>query len=67
MDDLELRQRLESLEKQIAEAHALAKRLYRILFWTVVISIALFVLPLIGLMFEIPNLINTYGQIGTIQ
>ncbi|HUO50456.1 MAG TPA: hypothetical protein VMU25_02760 [Candidatus Paceibacterota bacterium] len=67
MDDQELRQRLETMEKQMAEVYAMAKRLYRIIFWTVVVSIAVFVLPLIGLMFEIPSLINTYAQIGNIQ
>jgi len=63
----ELRQKLEKMEKQMDEVYAMARRLYRIIFWTVVISIVLFIVPLIGLMFEIPSLLNTYSTIGNIQ
>lgn len=64
--DPELRQKLEKMEKQMDEVYAMARRLYRMIFWTVVISIVLFVVPLIGLFFEIPSLINTYSTIGNI-
>ncbi len=64
--DPELRERMEKMEKQMDEVYALAKRLYRIIFWTVIASILLFVVPLIGLFFEIPSLINTYANIGNI-
>jgi hypothetical protein len=64
--DPELDKRLTVMEQQMSEVHALAKRLYRIIFWTVVLSVLLFVVPLIGLLFEIPNLVNTYTTIGNI-
>jgi len=69
MDD-ELSARLAAVEKQMAEVYAMAQKLYKLIYWTVVASIiatVLFVLlPLIGLLFEIPNFINTYGNIDTI-
>jgi hypothetical protein len=65
--DEETRRKLEAMEKQMAEVYAMARRLYRIIVWTVVVSVVLFVVPLIGLMFEIPSLINTYATIGNIQ
>ena len=45
----------------------MATRLYRIIVWTIIVSVIVFVVPLIGLMFEIPSLVNTYSQIGAIQ
>ncbi|HEV3244784.1 MAG TPA: hypothetical protein VG102_00310 [Candidatus Paceibacterota bacterium] len=66
MEDQELRQRLETMEKQVAEAYGMARKLYRLIFWTIIVSIILFVVPLIGLFFEIPNLISTYSTIGNI-
>ncbi|HTR18465.1 MAG TPA: hypothetical protein VMH91_00575 [Candidatus Paceibacterota bacterium] len=65
--DEETKQRLERMEQQMAEVYAMARRLYRIILWTVIVSVILFVVPLIGLLFEIPSLINTYATIGNIQ
>jgi hypothetical protein len=65
--DEEMRQKLETMEKQMTEVYAMARRLYRIIVWTVVVSFVLFVVPLIGLAFEMPSLINTYSTIGNIQ
>jgi len=67
MMDEETKQRLERMEQQMAEVYAMARRLYRIILWTVIVSVILFVVPLIGLLFEIPSLINTYATIGNIQ
>lgn len=64
--DPELRQKLETMEKQMDEVYAMARRLYRMIFWTVIASIVLFVVPLIGLFFEVPSLINTYSTIDNI-
>ena len=64
--DEEMRQKLDAMEKQMAEVYAMAHRLYRIIFWTVIASVVLFVVPLIGLFFEIPSLINTYANISNI-
>lgn len=34
--------------------------------WTMIITVALFVLPLIGLMFAIPSFLSQYSQIQTL-
>ena len=65
--DEETKQRLERMEKQMEEVYAMARRLYRIILWAVIVSVVIFVVPLIGLMFEIPSLINTYANINSIQ
>ena len=65
MDDVELRQRLDTLEKKINDAFVAADKTRKYMMWTGIISLALFVLPLIGLLFALPQFINTYSQIGS--
>ena len=61
MDQLEskitlLEQKMDSLQQSI-------DRLRKIFFWILIISVALFVLPLIGLFFVIPQFLSVYGNI----
>jgi hypothetical protein len=66
----EFRQKIEAMEKQMAEVYALSQRLYKLIYWTIVgtiiATVLFFVIPLIGLAIEIPNFLNTYSNIGTI-
>ena len=61
MDKLELK--IDSLGKKIDELQGSINNLKRIFFWTLVVSIALFVLPLVGLMFAIPQFLSIYNEI----
>ena len=63
MDD-ELRTRLDMLEKKVDAAYAAAEKVRKYLFWTGVVTIALIVVPSIGLMFAVPSLISTYSSLG---
>lgn len=53
----------EELEKKIDKLQHSIDRLNKIFFWTLVITVVLFVLPLIGLIFAIPKFLSTYGDI----
>ena len=64
MDDIELRKRFDDIEKKLDDTFRAADKARKYLMWTGIITIALFVLPLIGLMFAIPSFISTYTQIG---
>lgn len=64
MEDSELRQRLDALEAKIELAYAASEKVRKYLFWTGVVTIALIVLPSIGLMFAIPSFLSSYGNIG---
>ncbi len=66
MEDTELRQRLDALDKKINDAFVAADKTRKYMMWAGIISIALFVLPLIGLAFAIPSFISTYSQLGGI-
>ena len=63
MDD-ELRARLDTLEKKVDAAYTAADKARKYLFWTGVVTIALVVLPAIGLIFAIPSMVATYASMG---
>lgn len=63
MED-ELRQRLDALEKKIDAIYVSAEKTRKYILWTVMITVALVVLPMLGLVFVIPSFISTYSQMG---
>ncbi len=65
--DPELRQKLAILEQKIDAAYTAAEKTRKYLMWAGIISIALIVLPLIGLIFAIPSFIATYSQLGNLS
>lgn len=60
MIDPELSARLDALEAKVEQAYKAAESTRKYLFWTGVITVALIVLPLIGLAFAIPSFITNY-------
>ena len=60
MIDPELSARLDVLEKKVDAAYTASEKVRKYLFWTGVVTIVLFVLPLIGLVFAIPQFIGSY-------
>ncbi len=67
MEDQELRLRLDAFEKKINAVFVSAEKTRKYILWTGIITLALFVLPLIGLVFVIPSFISSYAQIGGLQ
>jgi hypothetical protein len=61
MDD-ELRQALAEERKRIEDIYISVEKTRKYFLWTLIITVALFVLPLLGLAFAIPSFINTYQQ-----
>lgn len=53
----ELEEKIDALQRAIG-------KLQKTFLWTLIITIALFVLPLIGLMFVIPQFLASYGGAG---
>ena len=60
MIDPELLAKLEEISAKADAAYRAAESARKYLFWTGVVTVALIVLPLIGLMFAIPQFISTY-------
>ncbi|MEJ0053129.1 MAG: hypothetical protein WDN10_00145 [bacterium] len=68
MIDPELAERLSGLEAKIDAAYASTEKTRAYLWWSGVIAVVLFVLPLIALLFAIPSFISTYpAGLETIQ
>lgn len=61
----EFGERLVELEKKINAIYISVEKTRKYFFWTMVITVALFVLPLIGLAFAIPAFLTNY--VGSIQ
>ena len=57
--------RLADLEAKIDAIYISVEKTRKYFMWTLIISVALFVLPLIGLVFAIPAFMNNY--MGSLQ
>ncbi len=55
-------ERLISIEKKIDEIYVSVEKTRNYLLWTMIVTIALVVLPAIGLVFAIPSFIGTYNE-----
>lgn len=60
----ELGARIAELEKKVDAMYTSVEKLRKYFLWTGIITVILFVLPLMGLIFVIPSFINSYAQIG---
>jgi type IV secretory pathway component VirB8 len=63
--DPELAQRLSALEEKISKIYISVEKTRKYFLWTLIISVALVLLPAIGLLFVIPQFLNTY--VGSIN
>lgn len=53
-------ERLAKMEQKIDAIYASVEKARKYLFWTLVITVAVVVLPAIGLVFAVPSFISTY-------
>lgn len=60
----EILQKLGELEKKFEENIKIARQMRQYFFWTLIISLAVIVLPLVGLIFILPQFISTYSDLG---
>ncbi len=55
-------ERLISIEKKIDEIYTSVEKTRNYLLWTLIITVAMVVLPALGLMFAIPSFIGSYND-----
>ena len=58
--DQELIKRLESLEQKIDATYVSAEKTRKYFLWTMIITLLVFFLPLIGLIFVLPMFLSSY-------
>lgn len=62
--DQELLQKLDAQEKKLDEIARSIEKMRKYFFWTLVITLAVIVLPLIGLIFVVPQFLSNYSNLG---
>lgn len=65
-DNQTLIQKIEAQQVELLEIKASLKKIQDYFFWTLVITVALVVLPALGLVFAIPKFLNTYSDIQSL-
>ena len=64
MEDAELRQKFEALEKKIDATFHSAEKTRKYFLTTMIVTLVALVLPLIGLVFAIPSFLSVYSSLG---
>ena len=57
--DIEIKEKLDSLERKVEETRLLANKTYKLFLWTMIATAVMFILPLIALAFVIPFFMRT--------
>lgn len=60
MENIEVK--LQNLEKKIDAVYISVEKTRKYFLWATIITIALFILPLIGLIFAIPSFVGNYTE-----
>lgn len=63
----DLGQRIALLEQKVDAMYVSVEKVRKYFLWTGIITVVLFVLPLIGLFFAIPTFLNSYVQLDTMD
>ena len=62
----EILRKLAEQEQKINQIYRSIEQMRKYFLWTLIITLAVIILPLIGLAIAIPKLLNTYSSIGNI-
>lgn len=65
MQNEELTKKIEELNAKIDEMADSVRELKNYFKWILIITVAMIVLPLVGLMFVVPSFLSTYSTIST--
>ena len=64
MDEQKILEKLEEQGKKIDGIYKSVEKTRKYFFWTLIISIVVVVLPLVGLFFVIPQFLSLYGSLN---
>lgn len=62
--DQEILQKFEEQARKLEEIYQSVEKMRKYFLWTLIISVVVIVLPLIGLMFAIPQFLSSYKGLG---
>lgn len=64
--DEEMKQKLAMLEQKIDAIYQTTEKTRKYFLWTLIVTLALVVLPSLGLMFALPSFLSSYSSLGDI-
>ena len=64
--DEDMKQRMAMLEGKIDAIYQTTEKTRKYFLWTLIVTLALVVLPAIGLLFAVPSFMATYSSLGDI-
>lgn len=64
--DQEISKRFDALELKVGEVYRSVERMRKYFLWTLIITVAVIILPLVGLAFAIPAVLNMYNATATL-
>ena len=62
----DLPKRIDALEHKLDAVYTSVEKTRKYFLWLLIISVAVIVLPMIGLMFVLPSFLSYYGSLGTL-
>ena len=54
-------EKIREQDKKLGEIYASVEKMRKYFLWTLIVTIAVIILPLIGLIFVVPQFLNMYG------
>ena len=66
MDEEQILQKLSELEEKLDNVYKSTERTRKYILWMFIISIVVVVLPLVGLIFVIPQFLSLYSDLGSL-
>ena len=66
MDEQQTLQKLKEMDEKLDKVYKSTERTRKYIFWMFIISILVVVLPLIGLLFAIPQFLSLYSDLGNL-
>ena len=60
----ELLKKMEEQGEKIEKVYCSVEKMRKFFLWTLIITVALVIFPLIGFLFAIPNFLSLYGGLG---
>jgi len=62
----DISQKFEELDKKIEATYKSVEKMRKYFLWTMIITIVMIVLPVIGLLFAIPQFLSVYNTMGNL-
>lgn len=67
MNEQEILQKLEEQDKKLKEIYESTEKTRKYIFWTLILNLLVFILPLIGLLIIIPQFISLFSNLYSLE